>query len=224
MATVEQSIKPLVPGDQLTRDEFLRRWEAMPHVKRAELVGGIVYMPSPLKWKHGHAENWLGTWLGTYAAFTTGVEAANNATCYILGDAPQPDTALRILSEYGGQSHMVDDYAKGALDFIGEVCLTSTAYDLHQKLELYLAAGVTEYLTVLLNRKEIRWHRLVGGAYELLPASPEGIIRSVVFPGLWLHAQALLDGDMALVLATLQDGLRSPEHAEFVSRLKSRRS
>ena len=53
------AIEPLSPGDQLTRaEEFLRPiWEAHPEIKRAELLGGIVYMPSPLSVQHrGHGK------------------------------------------------------------------------------------------------------------------------------------------------------------------------
>src|SRR5438477_8288659 len=102
MATVEEAIEPLIAGDRMTRDEFLRRWEAMPHVKRAELIGGIVYMPSPLSRKHGVTDTHVGAWLGVYVASTPGCEAGSNATWLMLEDSPQPDHDLRILPEYGG--------------------------------------------------------------------------------------------------------------------------
>ena len=41
-------ILPLEHGDHLTREEFERRYEAMPHVRKAELIEGVVYMPSPV--------------------------------------------------------------------------------------------------------------------------------------------------------------------------------
>ena len=40
---------PLKHGEQLTRDEFERRYEAMPHLKKAELIEGVAYMPSPVR-------------------------------------------------------------------------------------------------------------------------------------------------------------------------------
>ena len=118
---------------------------------------------------------------------------------------------------------MKGHYSAGAPELAAEVSLSSTAYDLHQKLELYQAAGVKEYLAVLLREQKVRWHRLVGNAYQLLPASKDGVIRSVVFPGLWLHAKALLAGDMKKVMEILDQGLRSPEHAAFVAQLEGRR-
>jgi Uma2 family endonuclease len=224
MAAVDQEVQALVAGDFLSREEFLRRWEAMPHVKRAELIGGIVYMPPPLSWEHGTMENRVAGWLAVYVAFTPICEAGNNATWLMREDAPQPDIALRLLPEYGGQSQLQGRYPSGAPEFLAEVCLSSTAYDLHQKLELYQGAGVKEYLAVLLREREVRWHRLVGGRFEVVPAPADGVYRSAVFPGLWLHGGALLAGDLARVLATLQEGLSSPEHAAFVEQLARRRS
>ena len=60
-------------GDTLTRAEFLRRWAENPQIKFAELIGGVVYMPSPTSFRHGESENDMACFLGTYAAHTTGV-------------------------------------------------------------------------------------------------------------------------------------------------------
>ena len=219
MSTAISDIATLVAGDKLTRDEFLRRWEAMPDVKRAELIGGVVYMPSPVSVDHGYVSNDVGHWLGHYALLTPGCRAGQNATWLMLGDAPQPDVHLCILPEHGGQSRVKGKFCAGAPELVAEVCLSTTAYDLHQKLELYVAAGVQEYVAVLLREREVWWHRRIGGTYELLPQSDEGVIQSVVFPGLWLNVPALLDENMASVLKTLSQGLQSSQHAEFVARL-----
>ncbi|HZY87772.1 MAG TPA: Uma2 family endonuclease [Gemmataceae bacterium] len=224
MATVGQEVPPLVPGDFLSRDEFLRRWEAMPHVKRAELIGGVVYMPSPVSMLHGDTEHHVGTWLGVYEASTPGCRGSNNATWLMGEEAPQPDLSLRVLPEYGGQSAMQGRYASGAPEFLAEVCISSTAFDLHQKLELYQEAGVREYLAVLMREREVRWHRLAGDFFSVVPAPTDGVYRSTMFPGLWLDAPALLAGDLARVLAVLGEGTRSPEHAAFVAQLAARRT
>jgi Uma2 family endonuclease len=223
MSTAERAVPPLAAGDRLSREEFLHRWEAMPGVKKAELIGGIVYMPSPLRREHAVMDNRVGAWLANYAASTPGCEAASNATWLMIDDAPQPDNNLRILPEFGGKSELPGRYTQGAPEFLAEICLTSAAYDLHQKLELYQEAGVDEYLAVLLHEQEVRWHRLVGGVYQLLPLSADGMLRSVVFPGLWLNPTALLAGNMTQVLATLNQGLNSPEHAAFIARLSASR-
>jgi Uma2 family endonuclease len=224
MSIVDEAVPPLIPGDFLSRDEFLRRWEAMPWLKRAELIGGVVYMPSPVSTPHGWMENDVATWLGVYKAATPGCAAANNSTWLMSeDDAPQPDTSLCILPEYGGQSRMEGSYSSGAPEFLVEVCLSRTAYDLHQKLEVYQQAGVREYLAVLMHEHEVRWHRLTGGRFEVVPVPADGVHCSAVFPGLRLDAPALLRGDLARVLAVLNEGIHSPEHQAFVQQLAAKR-
>jgi len=227
MATVVEHTLELAPGDNLNRDEFLRRWERHPEIKRAELIGGVVYMPSPVSIEHGALESEVGTWLGTYQAYTPGCASGHNATTMLLEeDTPQPDLHLRILPECGGMSRVDGDYLGGPPEFIAEICRSSAVYDLHQKLELYEEAGVPEYLAVLVREREIRWHILKGGSYELLNPATGRLWKSNVFPGLWLDGKALLARDMTRVLATLQKGIETPEHAEFVRKLareKSRR-
>jgi Uma2 family endonuclease len=218
MSTVEEKVELLYQGQRLTRDEFLRRWEALPHLKNAELIGGRVFMPSPVSAGHGTTDNRLATWIGVYAAYTPVCEPAGNATWLMLEDAPQPDDSLRKLTEFGGHSHLEGKLFAGAPELAGEVSLSSKDHDLHEKLELYQAAQVDEYLVVLVESKQILWHRLVKGVYERLLPSADGILRSQVFPGLWLDPAAMLTNNMAKVLATLLEGLQSPEHAAFVKK------
>ena len=226
MATVESiefEAPPLANGDKMTRDEFLSRWELHPEIKKAELIGGIVYMPSPLTVSHGSADDDVGGWLFNYRIQTPNVDGATNVTTLLLEDSPQPDRHLRIVPECGGKSWIEGKSLAGPAELMAETCLSSKSYDLHQKYHLYEAAGVQEYLAVLLHEREIRWHILVGGRYELLPPDADGIWRSRVFPGLWLDGEALLRRDMPAVLAKLQDGIASPEHREFVAELARRR-
>jgi hypothetical protein len=224
LVQVETDIPMLVAGDKLTRDEFMRRWDAMPNLKRAELIGGIVYMPSPLSRKHGDFDWDVGAWLWMYSASTPGCAAGGNAT-WLMGDddAPQPDCDLRILPEYGGQSRMEGDYSAGAPELLAEVCLSRTSYDLNQKFDLYEKAGVQEYVAVLLREREVRWHRLVSGQFQTMASGKDGILRSVAFPGLWLDPVALLTKDKQRILAVLQQGVASPEHAAFVAELSRRK-
>jgi hypothetical protein len=219
VTVIEQNVPPLGPGDKLTREEFLRRWEAHPEIKCAELIGGIVYMPSPVKLEQGNIESDVGLWLGTYSVATPGTDGGHNTTTLLLDDTPQPDLHLRILPEYGGNSWEEDGYLGGVPEFLAEVCLSSAAYDLHVKYDLYEAAQVPEYLAVLRYEREIRWHRLSDGKYELQPPDADGVWRSRVFPGLWLDGAALLARDRAKVLKRLQEGIASHAHQEFVARL-----
>ena len=222
--TVERRIPDLVAGDKLTRAEFLRRWEAHPEIKNAELIGGIVYMPSPVSLERGELDGDVGGWLCGYRAATPGTACGHNATSFILEDTPQPDLHLRIRPEYGGSSWVEGKYLGGVPELLTEICRSSASYDLHVKLDLYQAAKIPEYLAILLFEQEIRWHVLVNGEYQLLPVDPDGLLRSRIFPGLWLDGKALLAGNIQQVLARLQEGLRSPEHDKFVAELANRKA
>jgi Uma2 family endonuclease len=219
----EQRVAPLRAGDQLTREEFLRRWEANPSIKLAELIGGIVYMPSSVSVEHGGADSDVGTWLGVYHAFTPGTASERNTTSFTLEDSPQPDLNLRLLPECGGGSWVQDGYLHGVPELVAEVCVSSASYDLNQKYRLYQSAGVPEYLAVVMFEQEVRWHALVDGRYQLFSPDADGLYRSRIFPGLWLDGQALLAGHLRQVLDRLQAGLQSAEHAQFVAELAARR-
>jgi putative restriction endonuclease len=209
----------LFAGQRLKRDEFLRRWEAMPEVKHAELIGGVVYMPSPVSIDHGSHDSLVTGWLSYYAARTPGCESCSSTTWLMLEDAPQPDGDLRILPEYGGQSRVEGPYGAGAPELAAEVSLSSASYDLGPKMELYRAAGVQEYVAVLLGEARVVWYRLINGKYILVQPGSDGLLRSAVFPGLWLDPAALLARNGARVYDVLDLGLRSPEHRDFVRAL-----
>lgn len=223
MTAIATELPVLETGDSLTLDEFLRRWEPMTDVKKAELIGGIVYMPSPLSTDHGDTGSDVASWLGTYRAHTPGTRASDNATTVIDEEnCPQPDHSLRLLPEAGGRTGRRGRLLSGAPEFVAEVSASSASYDLHLKKDLYERQGVDEYLVVLLYEQEIRWHRLEEGSYRIVPPDKDGVWRSAAFPGLWLDGKALPAGDLAKVLAVLRRGLDSSEHAEFVERLKKR--
>ena len=61
------------------------------------------------------------------------------------------------------------------------------------------------------------WHVLVEGEYQVLAPDDHGILRSQVFPGLWLHPERFWAGDLAGLIAVLDQGLASPDHAGFVA-------
>lgn len=208
-------------GDHLTRAEFERRYAAMPNVKKAELIEGMVIMPSPVSNTHSRANSVMVWWLVGYAAATPGTEVGENATVRLdLDNEVQPDAHLRLLESVGGASHIgIDGYITGAPELIVEIALTTASYDYHVKRRIYRRNGVREYLIWRVDDGAIDWFSLEEGEYVALPADDAGVIRSKVFPGLWLATKALLAGDLATVLATLQQGLQSEEHAAFVAQL-----
>jgi Uma2 family endonuclease len=219
------ALPPLEGGDHLTRHEFERRYQARPDIKKAELIEGVVYMPSPVRAKsHGVPHGQIMTWLGVYYAATSGVELYDNATLRPdLENEVQPDALLRLEPAAGGRSHISeDDYVEGAPELIVEVAASSVSYDLHEKLRVYRRNGVQEYLVWRVYDKQVDWFRLIRDEYIPLAPDESGMIHSQVFPGLCLAVQALLAGDLATVLAELQKGLETPVHAEFVERLRGK--
>jgi Uma2 family endonuclease len=217
-------LPPLQNGDVLNRDEFERRYDAMPPVVKAELIEGVVYVASPVSdpFHAGPHFDLIG-WMAMYRFATPGVVGGDNGTIRLdLDNEPQPDVYLRIRSEYGGQSQVdKDNFVRGAPELVAEVAASSAAYDLHAKLNAYRRNRVLEYIVWRTYDEVIDWFSLRGGRYEPLPPGPDGIFRSEVFPGLWLDAPALLRGDVATVLGMAQQGIASPEHAAFVERLRA---
>ncbi|HIE30198.1 TPA: Uma2 family endonuclease [Candidatus Poribacteria bacterium] len=213
---------PLESGDRLTLREFERRYHAMPHIKKAELIEGVVYIQSPVRFDtHGEPHAQIISWLGVYCATTPGVRMADNTTVRLDPDnEAQPDALLRIEPALGGNSRISDDgYVEGAPELIVEVAGTSAAYDLHDKLKVYRRNGVKEYIVWQTYDERLDWFRLHEGEYLSLTPDESGVVRSEIFPGLRLAVEALLEGDLAKVLSELQKGLDSPEHAAFVERL-----
>ncbi|MBM3223851.1 MAG: Uma2 family endonuclease [Candidatus Tectomicrobia bacterium] len=225
-STVTEAVLLLENGDQLTRDEFERRYTAMPQIKKAELIEGIVYMPSPVRIaQHAEPHAHLLIWLGLYVMGTPGVRVADNATVRLeLDNELQPDVLLYIDQAYGGQSRIdADGYMAGAPELVAEVAASSASYDLHAKMQVYRRSGVREYLVWRALDQAIDWFVLRTGHYICLPVGADAIIRSEMFPGLWLAPAALLDGALATVHTVAQQGLASPEHAAFVARVQANR-
>ena len=220
LTTPTLTTPPLESGDSLTRAEFDRRYQAMSEVKKAELIEGVVYMASPLRYRnHGQPHAQIMGWLLTYVANTPGVGIADNTTVRLDADnEPQPDALLRI--EVGGQSRISeDDYVEGAPELIVEIAASSASIDLHDKLKAYRRNQVQEYLVWRVYDGEFDWYRLTEGEYKLLNVNADGILCSQVFPGLWLDVSALLSGDLAKVLAVCQQGLTTVEHQQFIEQL-----
>jgi Uma2 family endonuclease len=218
-------ISPLEPGDELSRDEFERRYTAMPGVKKAELIEGIVYMPSPVNLeRHGEPEMDLGVWLGLYKISTPGVAGGHNSTVRLdLKNEPQPDLLLCVRPECGGRVRIIGGYIEGGPELVAEVASSSVSIDLKGKFRSYHRNEVQEYLVWRVDDQAVDWFRLQGSEYALIEPDARGWLRSVALPGLWLDPQALVRRDMNAVLAALQEGLADPSHREFVDTLAARR-
>lgn len=221
----KRDIPPLEPGDHLTREEFERRYDADPTLKKAELIEGVVHMAPAVRWEsHATPHADLMACLGFYRLSTRGVRVGDNGSTRLdLDNEPQPDAAMIIEPALGGHSRIsADDYIEGAPELVAEIAASTVSIDLNKKLGVYRRNGVREYLVWRVQQRAIDWFVLRSGQFERLPADAEGITRSETFPGFWLKADALIGADSEELLRVLQLGVNSAEHASFVSLLKSR--
>jgi Uma2 family endonuclease len=219
--TISNPIPPLESGDRLTRHEFERRYAAMAHIKKAELIEGVVYLASPLRFqRHAEPHSSIIGWMWTYRIATPGVRLGDNPTVRLdLDNEPQPDAVLLIDEQLGGRAKLSeDDYVEGAPELVAEIAASSASYDLHDKKRAYRRNGVQEYIVMQVLENKLDWFSLQNGEYVPLEADADGVIKSQVFPGLWLLVPALLTGEMTKVLGLLQQGLDSVEHTAFVQR------
>jgi len=213
-------------GARLTRCEFERRYAAQRDIKKAELIEGIVFMPSPVRLIHAEPHAAMHGLLVYYCAFTPGARVADNATVRLdFDNEPQPDVLLRIEPEAGGQSRVSDDgYLEGAPELVVEVAASSASIDMHAKLHAYRRNGVREYLVWRTEERRIDVFELVDGEYRPLAADDAGVVHSRIFAGLRFAIDALLDGNIAEALAVLGEGVQSVEHRQFVDRLATQRA
>src|SRR5262249_5685877 len=155
-----EEIPPLENGDQLTRAEFERRYEAMPHLKKAELIEGVVFVPSPVRLnQHGSPQAALIGWLTNYWASTPGVQVRDNSTVRLdLDNEPQPDALMIVDPRRGGQVRVSpDDYVEGAPELVAEVAASSVSIDLNAKLLVYRRNQVREYLVWRVLDQAVDW-------------------------------------------------------------------
>ncbi len=219
------TFRPLEAGDQLTRSEFERRFETMPGLKKAELIEGEVYMPSPVRWNQhaGPHADFIG-WLVHYRAHTPGIRVGDNGSIRLdMENEPQPDAAMIIEPAFGGQVTLdAADYVVGGPELTGEIAASSVSIDLHKKFRVYRRNQVKEYVVWRVLDRAIDWFVQRDGEFERLPLSAAGHYQSETFPGLWLDPSAMAHGDLAKVLQVLDLGFATPAHEAFVAHLRNR--
>ena len=194
----------LESGDHLTRDEFHQRYCARPDIKKAELVEGVVYVPSPLRFEldsepHGR----VITWLGVYTAKHPAIRLGDNPTVRLdATNEVQPDACLWQVQPDGPRLD-ARGYVEGAPQLVVEIAASSASYDLHEKKEAYRRNGVREYVVWRVLDRAMDWFRLQAGEFIRVAPDARGVIESAAFPGLRLDVPKLLTGDLAGVLAAL---------------------
>lgn len=205
MATHAEASVSLEAGDHLTRDEFHRRYLANPRLKKAELIEGVVYVPSPVRVRHhGRPHSFVVGWLAQYVSLEPDVILADNSTVFLDGQAEVQPDAFLWRPEPGAAHLRDDDYFEGAPHLVVEIAASSVSYDLHVKKEAYRRNGVREYVVWRVQDEAIDWFRLRDGQYVLIEPDDNGIVESEQFPGLRLHIRSMLAGDLAAVLGHLR--------------------
>jgi Putative restriction endonuclease len=214
----------LIEGQRLDQPTFHARYQAMPPGTRAELINGVVLMPSPVGPDHGLAQFPMVAWLSFYIENTPGTEGMDNtSTAMGLKSEPQPDILLRIATECAGRTKTERRFVAGVPELLAEISHTSRYTDLGPKFDDYERVGVLEYIVRAIEPDEVHWFVLREGRLVDLEPGADGIYRSIVFPGLWLDPEALLTGDTRRLRAVVEMGCSTPEHAEFVARLAAAR-
>ncbi len=210
-------------GDRLTREEFERRCDAMPNLKMAELIEGVVHMGSPVSMDHSGSHGDTMGWLAIYSFATPGVRMYCTPSYRLdMKNEFQPDVLVRI--ESGGRSFAgKNNILEGAPELAAEISVSSASKDLREKKAVYQRCGVQEYIVWQVRQKRLDWFELKNGQYQPLLPDENHVIHSRVFPGLRLRTDALLNRDLAGVAAELQKGLQTEEHAAFVRMLKENR-
>lgn len=211
MTTTQGRSLRLETGDRLTREEFHRRYELRPDLKKAELIDGVVYVPSPVSAPHAEPHASLMGWLVAYVATTPGLRLFDNATVFLPpNEEVQPDACLLRVDDPDGASVGPDNYIHGTPLFVAEIATSSVHHDLHTKKDAYQRAGVPEYLVWQTGAARIDWFALDAGIYVPLAANRRGIVESRVLPGLRLDVTAMLAGNLAAVLAAQRRSRRRP--------------
>ena len=183
---------PLVEGQRLDQPTFHERYERMSAGTRAELINGVVHMPSPVGPAHARAAVPALVWLSYYQEQTPGVDVLDNASTVLdIRGEPQPDAQLRILPEYGGRTQTDRRYVRGVPELIVEVAHSTRYADLGPKFDDYERTGVLEYIVRALDPDELLWFILKERRFVTLLLDADGLFRSEAFPGLWLDPLAL---------------------------------
>ncbi len=217
-------VPPFQNGDAMDQPTFHALYVGTPKGFRAELIEGIVYMASPVQLRHGGPSLKVSQWLGAFADELEGSQAYNEITAILAANSePQPDHTLIVLPEAGGQTREnIDGFLVGAPELALEISNTTALIDLHAKKTMYERYGVREYIVVESKRQVVHWFIRRGDMFVPLKQDALGLLKSKCFPGLWLDPKALFERSAKRLLAVLQQGLTTPDHAKFAAKLRAK--
>jgi Uma2 family endonuclease len=217
-----RELPPLRNGDRLSLAEFEKRYYAMPNLKKADLIEGLVYTEPTVTFNHGTANADVIGWTGFYQMATPHVIGSVRGSIRLGPRSEvQPDMFLRMSSKVGGRSRVgADGLIEGPPELVAEVTFNSASYELHDKFDLYQRSGVHEYVVWRLEDEAIDWFVSRDGRFERLTPCHRGWLRSEFFPGLWLDPESMIRGDLAAVFQAVQLGLATSKHITFVAQLR----
>ena len=194
-------------GDMLTLGEFLRRYEEMHEIYKAELIEGIVHLPSPVRIDtHAEHDGIIHGWLLVYAS-EQGLKFYPNATLLLDSEnSCQPDSILCSKPEKSGHVWLnKKGYLCGSPELVVEIAGSTASIDLRDKLRVYRRNGVSEYVVWRTQDREIDWFVLDDeGTYVKQTPARHGKLHSRTFKGLALDVEAALKLDGAKVLSALK--------------------
>jgi Uma2 family endonuclease len=217
----ERYIPPFENGDRMDQKTFHALYLQTPRGFHAELIEGVVHVPSPASARHARPQRMFCQWLGEYSDSTPGTDAFDNITSVMSESSePQPDLSLIVLPEAGGQTRLTrEEYLQGAPELAIEISNTTATVDLNAKMRDYERYGVQEYLVVIMREREVRWFVRRKDRFTPMKPDADGVLKSKLFPGLWLDTAGVFDRTARRLLATLRQGLASAEHAKFAAKL-----
>jgi len=155
---------------------------------------------------HGGPQGRILGWLTVYSAAHPEVYPCGPCSLILDGrNEPEPDAVLFVKSEFGGQTRLsAEDYIVGAPELVVEISASSVSIDLGAKMTAYARNGVREYIVWQTFDAVITWFSLQDGDFVPIPPDGNGVVHSLVFPGLALDVGAMLAGDMKKVLGAQQ--------------------
>lgn len=219
-APVRKFIPPLENGDLLHSCEFLRRYDRMPELKKAELVNGQVFMGHHvLASLHGAPHGMVSMLLGYFSAYTPGTTSYSRPTLVVdEGNVFQPDCVLCI-NNSGRTWANEDDLLCGAPELVFEVSVGSTSLDVLAKKQVCERLGVLDYVVWCTLDARLHWFHREGERFVETKPNTAGLLCSRSLPGLQTPVADLLALNGLKVMTCLEEGLATPAHAEFVRSL-----
>ena len=206
----------------MTQAAFHRRYAATPTSFRAELIDGVVTVLTEARRPLSANRSTLSGLMFLYQARTPGTESAIGPTT-VLGPSTEVDVdlVLRRLPAYGGATRTTPDgFLAGPPELVAEIDYPGRPGDLTRRRAAYAAAGVPECLIYIATERRLRWFDLA--ADHERSADNDGVMRVRGFPGLWIDTAALAARRFGPLMATLEAGLATPAHADFVRTLAER--